>query len=107
MDAPEQWRWSSFRFYLLNEPGPVRVNEVRGGFRFTRGWREGVTQNLLLSAVGIPALRKMREEPALSAVEGTAHPLLWRVHEIKGRATRQSEPNRSLIRTDPNYIDNL
>ncbi|MGA7218884.1 MAG: transposase [Candidatus Sulfotelmatobacter sp.] len=24
--APEQWRWSSFRFYLLNEAGPVRVN---------------------------------------------------------------------------------
>lgn len=25
--APEQWRWSSYRFYSLNEAGPVRVNE--------------------------------------------------------------------------------
>lgn len=27
VDAPEQWRWSSYRFYLLDEPGPVKVNE--------------------------------------------------------------------------------
>jgi putative transposase len=27
---PEDWRWSSYRFYLLGEPGPVRVNQ---------GWR--------------------------------------------------------------------
>jgi hypothetical protein len=26
-DAPEQWRWSSYRFYLLDESGPVRVNQ--------------------------------------------------------------------------------
>jgi len=25
--APEQWRWSSHRFYLLDEAGLVRVNE--------------------------------------------------------------------------------
>lgn len=25
--SPEQWRWSSYRFYLLGEPGMVRVNE--------------------------------------------------------------------------------
>ena len=24
---PEEWRWSSYRFYLLDEAGPVRVNE--------------------------------------------------------------------------------
>ena len=24
--SPEQWRWSSYRFYLLDEPGSVRVN---------------------------------------------------------------------------------
>ena len=24
--SPEQWRWSSYRFYLLDEAGPVRVN---------------------------------------------------------------------------------
>jgi putative transposase len=27
VEAPEQWRWSSYRFYLLDEAGPVRVNE--------------------------------------------------------------------------------
>ena len=31
MCVPEQWRWSSYRFYLLDEAGPVRVNE---------GWTE-------------------------------------------------------------------
>jgi hypothetical protein len=30
-ESPEQWRWSSYRFYLLQEAGPVRVNE---------GWTE-------------------------------------------------------------------
>ncbi len=25
--TPEQWLWSSYRFYLLDEDGPVRVNE--------------------------------------------------------------------------------
>ena len=24
--SPELWRWSSFRFYSLDEPGPVRIN---------------------------------------------------------------------------------
>jgi putative transposase len=27
VSSPEEWRWSSFRFYLLGEAGPVRVNE--------------------------------------------------------------------------------
>jgi len=27
VEAPEQWRWSSYRFYLLEEPGLVKVNE--------------------------------------------------------------------------------
>jgi len=26
VESPEQWPWSSFRFYLLDEHGPVRVN---------------------------------------------------------------------------------
>ena len=28
---PEDWKWSSYRFYLLDEQGPVRINE---------GWKE-------------------------------------------------------------------
>jgi putative transposase len=31
VETPEQWRWSSYRFYLLDEPGLVRVND---------GWSE-------------------------------------------------------------------
>jgi putative transposase len=31
VEPPEQSRWSSYRFYLFEEPGPVRVNE---------GWTE-------------------------------------------------------------------
>jgi hypothetical protein len=27
VESPEQWRWSSYRFYLLDEAGPVKVNE--------------------------------------------------------------------------------
>jgi putative transposase len=26
VESPEQWRWSSYRFYLFGEAGPVRVN---------------------------------------------------------------------------------
>jgi len=29
--SPEEWGWSSYRFYLLEEAGPVRANE---------GWAE-------------------------------------------------------------------
>jgi REP element-mobilizing transposase RayT len=25
--APEEWRWSSYRFYFLDEAGPASVNE--------------------------------------------------------------------------------
>jgi len=32
--APEQWQWSSYRFYLLDEGGPVKVNEGWGKFSF-------------------------------------------------------------------------
>jgi putative transposase len=27
VESPEQSRWSSYRFYLLGETGPVRMNE--------------------------------------------------------------------------------
>ena len=32
--TPEDWRWSSYRFYLLEELGPVRVNEGWGKISF-------------------------------------------------------------------------
>jgi putative transposase len=28
VDSPEQWRWSSFRWYSSGEPGPVRINRT-------------------------------------------------------------------------------
>ena len=27
VQTPEQWRWSSYRFYFLEESGLVRVNQ--------------------------------------------------------------------------------
>ena len=30
VESPEQWRWSSYRFYLLGESGAVRINEGWG-----------------------------------------------------------------------------
>ena len=32
--TPEDWRWSSYRFYLLDESGPVRMNEGWGKISF-------------------------------------------------------------------------
>ena len=32
--APEDWRWSSYHFYLLGDPGPVGVNEGWGRISF-------------------------------------------------------------------------
>jgi putative transposase len=34
VELPEKWSWSSYRFYLLNESGPVRVNEGWGKISF-------------------------------------------------------------------------
>ena len=34
VESPEQWRWSSYRFYFLEEAGPVRVNEGRAEISF-------------------------------------------------------------------------
>jgi REP-associated tyrosine transposase len=28
VESPEQWRWSSFRFYLYGEAGPVGINDA-------------------------------------------------------------------------------
>ncbi len=28
VESPEQWRWSSFRWYLCGEVGPVRINDT-------------------------------------------------------------------------------
>ena len=34
VESPEQWQWSSHRFYLLDEPGAVRVNVGWGEISF-------------------------------------------------------------------------
>jgi hypothetical protein len=34
VESPEQWRWSSYRHYLLDEYGPVRVNLGWGKISF-------------------------------------------------------------------------
>ena len=32
---PEDWRWSSYRFYFLDEAGPIRINEGWGKISFS------------------------------------------------------------------------
>ncbi len=32
--SPEEWRWSSYRFYFVDEAGAVRVNEGWGKISF-------------------------------------------------------------------------
>jgi putative transposase len=34
VSAPEDWRWSRYRFYFVNEAGRVRVNEGWGKISF-------------------------------------------------------------------------
>ena len=34
VESPEQWRWSSYRYYLLDEVGPVQVNVGWGAISF-------------------------------------------------------------------------
>jgi putative transposase len=34
VDSPEQWRWSSYRHYLLDDAGPVKVNVGWGEISF-------------------------------------------------------------------------
>ena len=34
VNSPEQWRWSSYRFYFLDEAGPVLVNQGWGKISF-------------------------------------------------------------------------
>jgi putative transposase len=34
VEAPEDWRWNSYRFYFLDEAGPVRVNVGWGKISF-------------------------------------------------------------------------
>jgi putative transposase len=34
VESPEQWRWSSYRFYHLGESGAVRINEGWGEISF-------------------------------------------------------------------------
>ena len=34
VSAPEQWRWGSYRFYLMGESGAVRINEGWGEISF-------------------------------------------------------------------------
>jgi hypothetical protein len=34
VDSPEQWRWSSYRHYWLDQAGPVQVNAGWGKISF-------------------------------------------------------------------------
>jgi len=55
--APEDWRWSSCRFYLRGEVGAVGVDQGWGKISCSREWREG--QKLMVQAVCHPPFRKV------------------------------------------------
>ncbi len=70
--SPEQWRCNSYRFYLLDETGTVRVNE---------GWtkissRDRATELRSFAAIGARATR-----PLAKKREGTGQPLCWRCQQ--------------------------
>ena len=57
--TPEDWRWSSYRFYFLDESGPVRVNEGWGKISF-RGHAAGKAKPMV-RRVCHPPFAKNRE----------------------------------------------
>ncbi len=46
VDAPEQWHWSSYHFYLLDEVGPVLLTEGWTEMRSGIEWRRTVTASV-------------------------------------------------------------
>jgi len=63
VESPEQWRWSSYRFYGLEEAGAVRVND---GWNRDFVWESGSVGRCpstkhSLQAFVVPTLRKVRE----------------------------------------------
>jgi hypothetical protein len=59
LGSPEQWHWSSYRYYLLDEAGPVLVNLgwAKISFRNRAAWGLG-SQNLILPTPPFPPLQK-------------------------------------------------
>ena len=74
--SPEDWRWSSCRFYSLDELGTVGVNE---------GWRRFRCRIVLREEPY--GLECTYSHPSKNEGRGTLCPV-W-VREIKGSATRQ------------------
>jgi hypothetical protein len=56
VSSPEEWRWSSYRFYLLDEARPVRV-QAGPRFRLELRQRDRSTD----AGIPSPALREVRE----------------------------------------------
>jgi len=58
VESPEQWRWSSYRFYLLDEAGPVRINEGWGRISFRDRVERRIVPKASASGSRVPALAK-------------------------------------------------
>jgi hypothetical protein len=79
VESPEQWRWSSYRYYLLEDAGPVRVNQGWTEIRFEFGRRS-------FAAAGIPI-------PALAKKQGRGTLQYWlRTTDQKPRPPRPVFP---------------
>ncbi len=71
--SPEEWGWSSYRFCLLEEAGPVRVNEAGRKFRFERRQRD---RTPWCRQFRLPPFDKLRAGSS-QRTRRTGHPLWW------------------------------
>jgi REP element-mobilizing transposase RayT len=86
VESPEQWRWSSYRFYRLDEAGPVRVNAgwTEISFRDRVASRAVAAKNHLLQASGMPALAKNARTGHPLEMALPARPRAWATrHRIR------------------------
>jgi hypothetical protein len=86
VELPEQWRWSSYRFYLLDEAGPVRVKEDGERFHFGIGRPS-------FAAAGLRGTRPF----AKNAKERGTHCVSDFIHSKPGPRNIKGRPFRSRL----------
>jgi hypothetical protein len=88
VESPDQWRWSSYRFYALGEAGLVQVNVGWGEISFRkRAARPVVSKSLYCKRSWCPPLQKAQERGTQSCGNASG----------KGRATRHKQPSNCYI----------
>jgi hypothetical protein len=99
VESPEPWRWSSDRFYLLDEAGPVRVNEGWGRISFQDGGGVRAVVKFKSCAAGnpVPALAINARAGAPTAFVTSARSKAWGTRPVNpGQRVRCHEPAQLL-----------